>query len=539
MTTIRYGDGVLRLEASTTQVSVRLTDASPHLLDRFLGTLPDVFSDHLVPRDLLDEYSVLELANTERTVEDVLLELRAVADVAFATRVYHRSAARVPSIPTGRLFVRLASGFLRTNVETLLDRFSLEILDTWNENEWVVNITSKIADAVVLAKALQELPFVEVAEPELATPGELLGSFAPPTDPGFPLQWHLQNTGYLLGVRNRHLKPGADARVVDAWKYAAETLGKPAFGSPEIRESVIDEGFDLEIADLSGPNKIVGGIDFATGASRPAPDLVVGEWHGTACAGLAVGSASGSGAVGVAPNCTLIPIGWNLVSETNVSKWFRHAVDQGASVISCSWKADEPSYQHSEWMTRIIAREVDRARGNRGCVVCFAAGNDGCNVYDPPRYVNGFALHKDVLAVSGCTGLDERVADSNYGASIAVCAPTRATSARVSPGIATSDANYRGRRPDPSLGYSGSDVTYDFGGTSAACAIVAGVCALVLSARPTLTAREVRNLVKRTARRLGNGASPPESHDEHFGYGCVNAAEALRRIDDAAFLRDL
>ena len=48
-------------------------------------------------------------------------------------------------------------------------------------------------------------------------------------------------------------------------------------------------------------------------------------------------------------------------------------------------------------------------------------------------------------------------------------------------------------------GEENGDYSYSFGGTSAACAEVAGVAALMLSINPTLTQHRVREIIRETA----------------------------------------
>lgn len=61
-------------------------------------------------------------------------------------------------------------------------------------------------------------------------------------------------------------------------------------------------------------------------------------------------------------------------------------------------------------------------------------------------------------------------------------------------------------------------------GTSMATAYVSGTAALVWSARPELTPAQVRELLQRSARDLG-----APGHDERFGWGLVQAFEALQQ----------
>jgi hypothetical protein len=59
-------------------------------------------------------------------------------------------------------------------------------------------------------------------------------------------------------------------------------------------------------------------------------------------------------------------------------------------------------------------------------------------------------------------------------------------------------------------------------GTSMACPHVAGTAALILSANPSLTPVQVQEILQDTAVDLGN-----EGFDNYYGYGRINAAEAV------------
>jgi subtilisin-like proprotein convertase family protein len=93
-------------------------------------------------------------------------------------------------------------------------------------------------------------------------------------------------------------------------------------------------------------------------------------------------------------------------------------------------------------------------------------------------------------------------------------------------------------------GYSGTDYTFGFGGTSSSCPLVGGVAALVLSANPDLSAGEVKEILEITADKIVDNDPDPQlelslgnydanGHSQWFGYGKVNAfravAEAVRR----------
>jgi subtilisin family serine protease len=270
---------------------------------------------------------------------------------------------------------------------------------------------------------------------------------------------------------------------------------------------VIDDGFDLSHPDLA--NKAVSPWDFDRNSAdvRPAPDLTSpdnGNWHGTACAAVAVGNVGGGQIVGAAPNARLMPIRMNeSLWPSLVAQWFDHMTDEGAWVVSCSWGAEAEVYPLPDRIAHAITRCAKEGRNGRGCVVLFAAGNSGSDIDDPPRSQNGLAAHSDVMAVSACTSRDQFPDYSNFGKNIAVCAPTSGLGGW---GICTADVtgsyiDAAGR--ERSSGYATGDYFEHFGRTSSACPLAAGVCALVLSANPDLTSAEGREIVKQPARKIG------------------------------------
>jgi subtilisin-like proprotein convertase family protein len=156
-----------------------------------------------------------------------------------------------------------------------------------------------------------------------------------------------------------------------------------------------------------------------------------------------------------------------------------------------------------------------------------------------------------VIAVSASTSLGKKAAYSNWGQEISIAAPSSnghpGTGRRPTYPLVTDPLPGRGivttDRIGPA-GYSASDYTFDFGGTSSACPTAAGVAALVISANPRLTAKEVREVLESTSDRiidpdpdpqlgLEHGSYDEKGHSLWFGHGKVNAfravTEAVRR----------
>ena len=84
-----------------------------------------------------------------------------------------------------------------------------------------------------------------------------------------------------------------------------------------------------------------------------------------------------------------------------------------------------------------------------------------------------------------------------------------------------------------SKGYQSGDFTTveRFGGTSSSTPLVAGLCALILSVDPELTAKEVKDILKETAVKIdpANGDYDTDGHSRIYGWGRVDAFAALQK----------
>ena len=343
-------------------------------------------------------------------------------------------------------------------------------------------------------------------------------TFVMPRDALFPYQWWLNNTGYIPGVPAGLLKPGADAKVVGAWRL----LG--GYGSSAIRIAVIDAGFDFNNPDLV--DRFASSLN-AKSAGIACPSGERAGNHGTPCAGIACASANDIGIIGVAPNSQLTVIQGISYSGYVTERAIDHCLDVGVDIISISWGSLDPSHRPSPKQIHAFRRAIMEGRAGRGCIVVVAVGNSGRD------YINYYADIPGVIAVGASTSLDTHAAYSNRGYGISVLAPSDG----VLPVISTRTRWDEGKKNWPNPFYrDGRDHGphhKSFGGTSAATPLVAGICALVLSANYDLTAAEVESLLERTADKIGHPAEYDKTgYSIKHGYGRVNAeraiAEALR-----------
>ncbi len=530
-TTIKYGGQNLTLRKSENTVAVK---AAPGMGPQLAATLSAM--SEVPTLEALSGFNVIHVEGSRKEVDEKLDMLRASPAVSVGSHVYFTSDDQAPFVPTGQVYVVFKEDAPLASCQELLDRYRLSIAEALGERKLIAQVTPHSPNPVKVAEALQQSDLVDVAEPDLATPGNLT-TFLLPQDQLLNHQWHLRNQGFHRGT-SFGFKAGADARVIAAWQESS------SLGSPAVVVAVIDDGFDLTHPDLNGAGKVIAPFDFKRNTINPEPEFSAsypfwnptrgvweGDWHGTACAGVAIGNANGLGIVGAAPGCRLMPVRWgNELSDAQVVRWFDYVKTRGAWVVSCSWGARARHYVLSHRMRDAITRCAREGRGGLGCVVCFAVGNENRDINAPHAgSVNGFAIHPEVIAVAATTSRDERSDYSNFGKEIAVCAPSSGAGGW---GIATADVSgvFTRMGIQVEAGYGTGPWTEDFGGTSSACPLVAGICALLLSIRPTLRADQIKDIIQRTARKIGPSGAYRNGRSDRFGYGCVDAASAVRYV---------
>ncbi len=373
----------------------------------------------------------------------------------------------------------------------------------WLPNTYVLEVAASSGkNALDMANFYHESGMVVFAEPDFL---QLLQQLFVPNDTLFNTQWHLQNTGQFTGAI-----PGADIAAVDAWDISQ--------GSNSIIIAVVDDGVDLAHPDLTG--QFVAGYDFANNDNDPSPAQ---SWHahGTGVAGLIGARTNNSlGVAGVCPNCRIMPIklsnpnpdGSFSVTVAQINDSFNFAANNGASVINNSWGGGSPSTSTET----VINTITTTGRGGKGVIMLASAGNGNTSpIIYPARY-------NRVISVGASNWCDLRKAPtgtacdnfqnwgSHYGYDLDISAP----------GMRTNSTDIAG-----SWGYESGDYTY-FGGTSAASPITAGVVGLMLSVNNSLTADEVRRVLRMSADDMTPDTNP--GWDQFTGAGRVNAYRALR-----------
>lgn len=254
-------------------------------------------------------------------------------------------------------------------------------------------------------------------------------------------------------------------------------------GDRSIVVAVVDTGIDYRHPDLVD-NYVEGGYDFVNDDDDPMDD----NGHGTHCAGIiAAVTDNGVGVAGIAQVGIMAEKVLDEKGEgyaSHVAMGIAHAVDSGAKIISLSLGNPLP--------IKTLKRACNYAWRN-GCLIVSATGNEGFWKISYP------AAYLTVIAVGAIDEEDRRAKFSNYGWGIELVAP----GVRI---ISTYPGGY----------------AYMYG-TSMACPHVAGVAALIWSYNTSLTNKQVRYILDKTAVDLGK-----DGWDIIYGFGKVNTYEALK-----------
>ncbi len=351
---------------------------------------------------------------------------------------------------------------------------------------------------------LQQAGVVEVAYPVVEL--ERIPR-ATPNDPDFSDQWHLLNTGQTGGTT------GEDANVTGAWDN---------YTGNGVVIGIVDDGLDWDHPDLDDYYLDTLDYDFCNNDGNPNPS----NWdaHGTAAAGVAAAVGNNSlGVSGAAPEASLVGLQLISCSTTDTRESGALSHNTGSiDIYSNSWGPSDNG-RTLEAPGPLMAAAFESAayngRGGLGNIITWAAGN-GLSSNDDSNF-DGYANSRYTIAVTATTHYGDNSWYAEHGDNILVAAPSDGDGE----GITTTDI-------EGSAGYTNSDYTDDFGGTSSATPLVSGVTAMMLEANPFLTWRDVQHVFVHSSRVNDagdwswgvNGAGHDVSHK--YGFGVVDAGLA-------------
>ena len=518
--TLRRGGRSISLYKSPHLVSVRLKSGvvGEKLPGRLISELQLPSSVRFVKRFPGSRIGVFHCPPSQRN--EVMERLRNAKDlVQYCSHVLLRTQDdSLPQTDIGlddKIFVEFKSNPSRDHISAIEQEGELRAI--WRFPELPTCVVFQLTERatknpIKISNDLMRSKRYRTVEPSLI---DVKASRAVPSDAAFRYQWHLLNTGQGGG------KVGADCNVTAAWDYT--------WGDLKVVIAMIDDGFDMDHPDF-GPDKFRHPYDATERDWNPRPSDFRDN-HGTSCAGVCGAARGGGLTVGVAPDCSLMPIRHaGQLGDFEEALAFYHAYRYGADVISCSWGPPD-AYLDEFWPMPSLTRAlidlcVVYGRDGRGIAVFFAAGNG-----NEPLALDGYANYENVIAVAASTNEDEKAYYSDYGENVWVTAP----SSGGTRDIFTVDRL-------GSQGYNDiSDYTAEFGGTSSSTPLVAGVAGLMLSVNPDLTVRQIREILKNTAVKIGDDVYEYDDHwgnvytDEYderghsavFGWGRVDAGAAV------------
>ncbi|HCO95570.1 MAG TPA: hypothetical protein DIU00_16745, partial [Phycisphaerales bacterium] len=443
-------------------------------------------------------YNERPAEENDRTIKS----LRFYNEVQYTAPLFSSNGETVAIIP--EIVIRVKPDTTTEHVQAICEMTGCSIIKQmeFTEQEYLLQVSGPNAEAVFEAAGqLNRIDWIEWACPNTAFEPKLCGQVIP-NDEYFSELWHLHNTGQI-SLYGAEGTPNIDINAPEAWEITT--------GDPNIVVAVIDNGVDSKHPDLI--NNLVPGYDFRDDDDLSDPSAeYFGNNHGTACAGLiAAQGNNGIGVAGVTWNCSIMPIRIRgggdtatLSIESDIATAYRWAAVHGADILSNSWGYVAPvPIIHSAIVD--ITEIGGIGRSGKGCVVLAVVGNDGGVLQWPARYA-------EVIAVGATDNADIRHEYSNYGEELDIMAHGSA-----------GDLNSLGRGTLCTTDISGSrgqnnkwgtllygplvdiDVDYAYmGGTSSACPVAAGVAALILSVDPNLTNEEVKQILYRSAKDLGD-----------------------------------
>ncbi|MBI5716444.1 MAG: S8 family serine peptidase [Burkholderiales bacterium] len=462
------------------------------------------------------------------------LQVQAISPEEVA-RLFERRVGQPPAAAAfvpGQVIVKLKAGRTTAMAAPELRRLQIETDEQLTSGgERIYRVQPAVARAMepqAMRERTLELVRTMAARPdvEYAQPNFIFQIGAVPNDPGFVQQWHYQDNGSAAGQ-----VPGG-INLPQVWETNK--------GSANVVVAVIDTGILPAHPDITGSPNLVPGYDmisdafiandgggrdndptdpgdgFAAGECGPGSQPQPNSWHGTHVAGT-VGVGNTNNGVGVAGINWAVKLqavrvlgkcGGTMVDINDGIRWAAGLPVPGvptnatpAKVINMSLGGNSPC--SASPATQAAINDAIAA----GTTVVVAAGNSAADASGfLPAGCNGVIT----VAASDARGfLVTRY--SNFGPRVDILAPGGDTQRDD-----TGDGQNDGVLSMVQGGYA------RYNGTSMASPHVAGVVALMLAARPTLTPAQVLAELKAQAMPRNATQCP-----RPCGAGLLNARAAL------------
>ncbi|MGB0454683.1 MAG: S8 family peptidase [Bacteriovoracaceae bacterium] len=354
----------------------------------------------------------------------------------------------------------------------------------------------------------------------------------PPTfdDPLKSYAWHLENTGQETFSESGGTV-GSDLNVKDVWEQ--NVLGSG------VLIAVSDNAVEVSHEDLGG-NALLGShrnyhlSSPYTGDPSPSSGQSA---HGTAVTGIISASGNNSkGSLGIAPLSSFSAFRY-IGSTSSVSKQV-HQANGIQDIFNFSYGAYSCIFSpvSSTYISQ-LKYGVESLRGGLGAIYVKAGGNEYLSTSedcfpdedeaDRTYYLGNATLEEDhsypyVIVTAALNSNGTSAFYSNPGSAVWVSAPggdygtsspailttdISGCSEGYSKSSATQNAFEKGGEPNANCNY-----TSVMNGTSSSTPMVSGVVALMLSANPSLTWRDVKYILAKTAKKVDASRSALTNH---------------------------
>ena len=390
------------------------------------------------------------------------------------------------------------------------------------------------------------------------------------TEPLYTFQWALN---YLQSYFQTHADVAAFGGGLD---LNVEPVHRQGIKGQGVNVLVIDTGTDLQNEDLAPNANYEGSWNYDTRSNDPNPMLTGGPHpHGTLVAGIIGAAQNGKGVMGIAPQAKLagVPlVGTGQESVTNMLDAYGGAAwSRDAHVINASYGHLRSAQPYALPGTAALGgvRGLKALRNGKGVVFVKSAGNafddeplagngigyscgpltGNISCYNPaneaiilePNIIVTAALNAkgqassyssagSVVWITGMGG--EFGSKGNYGESSGLT-PAQIATGRTGDGPTLFSTDIRGcaqgasqsKNAQPSTPFTRGESTREgvpdnprcdyayMNGTSAAAPTVTGVVALILSANPELSWRDVRDILRESARAVDPGYEKRKRND--------------------------
>ena len=330
-----------------------------------------------------------------------------------------------------------------------------------------------------------------------------------PSDPLFPYQWYLKNTGQNGG------KARLDLNVEAAW--AQGITGR------NVTTAIMDDGVDYMHPDIINNYNARASYDFSSNDPFPYPRYT-DDWfnsHGTRCAGE-VSAAKDNNVCGVGVAYNSLVAGIRMLDQPYMTDLIEansmgHQPDL-IDIYSASWGPTDDGRTVDgprNATMRAIVRGVNEGRKGLGNIYVWASGDGG---EDDDCNCDGYAASMWTISINSAINTGE---NAHYDES---CSSTLAST-------------FSNGAKDPNTGVATTDLygmcTKTHSGTSAAAPEAAGGFALAIEANRRLTWRDMQHLTVLTSKRNSlfdsksrffwnmNGVGLEFNH--LFGFGVLDA----------------